>query len=109
MQISHWDTAPQHRTVPREGKLDNDKTFPLDRYLYVDVQVDDVGGKGDSYCSVFVKGGFKVRVTTTKGKLISSPQITQAYAGGFNWKRVSAQPSRWSATRMMRVAKTAGM
>ncbi len=23
MQISHWSTAPQHRTVPREGKLDN--------------------------------------------------------------------------------------
>ena len=23
MQISHWETAPQHSTVPREGKLDN--------------------------------------------------------------------------------------
>jgi hypothetical protein len=75
--------------LAREGKIDNAKTFAMDRYLYVDIQVDDVGGHGDSVCAKLVEGGFRLRATTKKGAVISSPQITKAYAAGFDWKRVA--------------------
>jgi hypothetical protein len=75
--------------LAREGKIDNSKTFAMDRYLYVDVLIDDVGGHGDSYCSKLVDGGFKLRATTKQGTAISSPQITKAYAAGYDWKRVA--------------------
>ena len=77
--------------LAREGKIDNAKTFGMERYLYVDVRVADVGGSGDSYCSVTVNGGFRLRAITTGGATISSPQITGDYAGNGNhdWKRVA--------------------
>ena len=77
--------------LAREGKIDNAKTFGMERYLYVDVRVSDVGGSGDSYCSVTVSGGFRLRAITTAGDTISSPQITGAYAsnGSHDWKRVA--------------------
>ena len=75
----------------REGKLDGSHTFAMDRYLYADVRVADVGGRGGTYCAHFVTGGFVLRVTTKHGQVISSPQITAAYASGghHDWKRVA--------------------
>jgi hypothetical protein len=76
--------------LARENKIDNDKTFNMGRYLYVDVRVADVGGSGDSYCSISVSGGFRLRAVTADGTTISSPQITGDYAGtGHDWKRVA--------------------
>ncbi|MDB4953111.1 MAG: hypothetical protein JWO36_680 [Myxococcales bacterium] len=78
--------------LAREGKIDNSKTFPMSRYLYVDVRVSDVNGSGDQYCAPLgVSGGFKLRAVTGNGTAISSPQITGAYAGNGNhdWKRVA--------------------
>ena len=77
--------------LAREGKIDNAKTFGMERYLYVDVRVADVGGSGDSYCSLTVSGGFELRAVTTDGTVISSPQITADYAsnGNHDWKRVA--------------------
>jgi hypothetical protein len=77
--------------LAREGKIDDSKTFAMSRYLYVDVRVADVGGTGDSYCSLTVSGGFKLRAVTADGTVISSPQITKAYAGNgsHTWKRVA--------------------
>ena len=77
--------------LARENKIDNSKTFNMARYLYVDVRVSDVGGSGDSYCSLTVSGGFRLRAVTAGGTTISSPQITHDYAGngGHDWKRVA--------------------
>ncbi|HUJ62447.1 MAG TPA: hypothetical protein VLX92_28285 [Kofleriaceae bacterium] len=77
--------------LAKEGKIDDAKTFDMSRYLYVDVQVADVGGTGDSYCSLVVSGGFKLRAVTGDGTTISSPQITADYASGgaHDWKRVA--------------------
>jgi len=77
--------------LAKENKIDDAKTFGMSRYLYVDVRVADVGGSGDSYCSLTVSGGFKLRATTTDGTVISSPQITADYAsnGAHDWKRVA--------------------
>jgi hypothetical protein len=84
--------------LAKEGKIDNSKTFGMSRYLYVDVRVADVGGSGDSYCSLTVSGGFKVRAVTADGTQISSPQITGDYVSGHDWKRVAiALPSGVSA------------
>jgi hypothetical protein len=77
--------------LAKEGKIDNAVTFGLSQYLYTDVRVADVGGIGDSYCTPPLSGGFKLRVTTTAGVVISSPQITADYAsnGAHDWKRVA--------------------
>lgn len=77
--------------LAREGKIDNAKTFGMERYLYADVRVADVGGSGDSFCSLTVSGGFRLRAITTAGDTISSPQITGDYAsnGNHDWKRVA--------------------
>jgi hypothetical protein len=77
--------------LQREGKIDNAKTLGLSRYLYVDVRVADVGGSGDSYCTLTRSGGFKLRAVTTAGAEISGPQITADYAsnGAHDWKRVA--------------------
>jgi len=86
--------------LAREGKIDNSKTFSMNRYLYVDVRVDDVNGSGDSYCSIRVTGGFRLRAITTAGDTIDGPQITGDYAGngGHDWKRVAiALPAGVSA------------
>lgn len=76
--------------LQREGKVDNSKCLPMDRYLYVDVQVDDVGGSGDSYCSALgASSGFKLRVNVSGGAQLSSGQLTADYAGGSSvWKRL---------------------
>ncbi len=77
--------------LAREAKIDNSKTFGMTRYLYVDVRVSDVGGTGDSYCSLTVSGGFKLHAITAGGTDIVGPQITAAYAsnGAHDWKRVA--------------------
>jgi hypothetical protein len=75
--------------LAKEGKIDNSKTFGMSRYLYVDVRVADVGGSGDSYCSLTLSGGFVLRAVTTDGMQISSPQITGDYVSGHDWKRVA--------------------
>lgn len=77
--------------LTREGKIDNSQTLGLSRYLYADVRVADVGGSGDSSCSLAVSGGFKLRAIAPDGSEISGPQITAAYAsnGAHDWKRVA--------------------
>jgi hypothetical protein len=86
-----WVYRIASEELAREGKLDNAKTFDMQRYLYVDVQVADVGGMGGSYCAKLTTGGFRIRVVTKQHGTISSPQITKAYAsgGGHDWKRVA--------------------
>jgi hypothetical protein len=75
----------------REGKIDNDRSLAMSRYLYADVRVADVGGSGDAYCALRVTGGFKLRAIGPDGGEISGPQITAAYAGNgsHDWKRVA--------------------
>jgi len=77
--------------LAREGKLDNTHTFAMDRYLYVDVEIADVGGEGGTYCASFARGGFKLRAVTKQGVTASSAQITAEYAFGGHkgWKRVA--------------------
>ena len=77
--------------LARENKVDGAKALGMSRYLYVDVRVSDVGGTGDSYCSLRVSGGFKLRAITTAGATIDGPQITSDYAsnGNHDWKRVA--------------------
>ena len=77
--------------LAREGKIDDSQSLGLSRYLYADVRVADVGGSGDSYCSLGVSGGFKLRAIAADGTEISGPQITAAYAsdGAHDWKRVA--------------------
>ncbi len=77
--------------LAREGKLDNSKTFAMDRYLYVDVQVADVGGHGGTYCARYAEGGFKLHAIAKKGQQADSAQITAefAFGGHHDWKRVA--------------------
>ncbi len=76
--------------LAREDKIDGERSFPMEQYLYVDVHVADVGGSGDRECSLQVSGGFMVRVVTAGGEVIEGPQMTASYAGGGNdWKRLA--------------------
>jgi hypothetical protein len=76
--------------LARENKIDNSKAFGMARYLYVDVRISDVGGSGDSHCTLTVSGGFKLRAVTTGGTEISSGQMTSDFTGtGHDWKRVA--------------------
>jgi hypothetical protein len=77
--------------LAREGKIDDKRTFGMERYLYVDVQISGVGGEGGTYCAAFARGGFKIHVTTKKGAKGDSAQITAKYAfgGHHDWKRVA--------------------
>ncbi len=77
--------------LSREGKIDNDKSLGLSRYLYADVRVADVDGSGDQYCALRVTGGFKLRAIAPDGSEISGPQITADFASGgaHDWKRVA--------------------
>ncbi|MFT3700453.1 MAG: hypothetical protein QM831_45335 [Kofleriaceae bacterium] len=77
--------------LQRENKVDNAKTFGMERYLYADVRVADVGGSGDGICSLTTSGGFKLRAITKGGVALSSAQITGDYAssGAHDWKRVA--------------------
>jgi hypothetical protein len=76
--------------LARQGDVDNSKVLGMARYLYVDVRVADVGGSGDSYCSLSVSGGFRLRALTAGGS-IDGPQVTAAYAGNgaHDYKRVA--------------------
>lgn len=86
-----WIYRIASEELAREGKIDNNKTLAMSRYLYADVRVSDVGGSGDSYCTSSVTGGFVLRVVTGNGTTISSGEITGDYAGsgGHDWKRVA--------------------
>ena len=77
--------------LTREGKLDGERTFGMERYLYVDIQVADVGGEGGTYCAKSVHGGFKLRAVDAHGKAYESAQLTAKYAfgGHHDWKRVA--------------------
>jgi hypothetical protein len=76
--------------LSREGKLDGQRALPLDRYLYVDVRVADVGGSGDPYCALLgVSSGFKLRAVTRAGAQLDSSQLTADYVTGHNWKRLA--------------------
>ncbi len=89
-QDAPWIYRIASLELAREGKIDDAKTLPMSRYLYVDVRVADVGGSGDSYCTLTVSGGFKLRAVTTGGTVISSGQMTADFTGtGHDWKRVA--------------------
>ena len=77
--------------LEREGKIDDKRTFPMQRYLYADVQISNVGGEGGTYCAAFVKGGFKLHAYTKQGARADSAQITSkfAFGGHQDWKRVA--------------------
>jgi hypothetical protein len=76
--------------LTREGKIDDSKMLPLDRYLYVDVQAADVDGSGDRVCAAAVSKGFVLRVETAGGETLDGPQITADYMGGSPaWKRLA--------------------
>jgi hypothetical protein len=92
--------------LTREGKIDGKRCLPLERYLYVDVQVGDVNGYGDSYCDLRgVHGGFKLRVATTLDGGLSGPQMTGDYAGGaLVWKRLALPLDRtYTASQIARL------
>ena len=77
--------------LAREGKVDGSRTFDMERYVFLDVRADDVGGQGDNYCATLgLKGGFKMRLVRSDGEWLSGPQITADYfAGPVGWKRVA--------------------
>lgn len=75
--------------LQREGRIDGQQTFPLERYLFVDVYAADVGGKGDSTCQSIVEtvtggveGGFVLRAVSKSGVISNGPQMTADYFGG---------------------------
>ena len=85
--------------LQREGKIDNSQTFPMTRYLFVDVYADDVGGSGDATCGPLsiepqitsVSGGFVLRAVSKDGTVSSAPQMTVDYFGtsGVGVKRLA--------------------
>jgi hypothetical protein len=77
--------------LARERKIDDVRTFAMERYLYADVRVAGVGGEGDEVCALSVSGGFKLRAITAGGQAIDGPQLTAEYAagGGHDWTRVA--------------------
>jgi hypothetical protein len=76
--------------LAREGKIDNSRSFAMERYVFMDVRASDVGGQGDSYCSTGgLKSGFKVRLIGKNGQVLAGPQITADYfPGPVGWKRI---------------------
>lgn len=76
--------------LKRENKVDGDKVLSMDRYLYVDVHANDVGGSGDGTCGPIpflpgisrVTGGFKLRAVAKNGTVSDGPQMTKDYFGG---------------------------
>jgi len=76
--------------LQREGKIDDNRSLAMSRYLYADVRVADVDGSGDQYCATFgLNGGFKLRAVTAAGAELSSAQITADYTTGHDWKRLA--------------------
>jgi hypothetical protein len=76
--------------LEREGKIDHQRTFPMQQYLYADVRAADVGGSGDKVCAPLgVSGGFVLRAKVGANTL-NGPQMTSDYFGGdSNWKRIA--------------------
>jgi hypothetical protein len=79
--------------LARENKIDNVMTFPMTRYLMVDVYAMDVGGSGDNTCGPIsatpsidanASGGFVLRATSTGAVVSNGPQMTADYFGGEN-------------------------
>jgi hypothetical protein len=82
--------------LARENKIDNVMTFPMTRYLMVDVYAMDVGGSGDNTCGPIsltpsidanATGGFVLRAisSASSGSVIANgPQMTADYFGGEN-------------------------
>lgn len=76
--------------LKREKKVDGKDVLSMERYLYVDVYANDVGGSGDETCGPIpfvpgishVSGGFRLRVVTKDGKVSNGPQMTKDYFGG---------------------------
>jgi hypothetical protein len=76
--------------LKKEKKVDNDKVFSMERYLYVDVYANDVGGSGDETCGPIsvlpglhrVTGGFRIRAISKDGTVSDGPQMTKDYFGG---------------------------
>lgn len=76
--------------LARENKIDNANTFPMTRYLFVDVYAKDVGGSGDETCGpvsltpsiTHVTGGFRLRAIARNGTVSDGPQMTVDYFGG---------------------------
>jgi hypothetical protein len=78
-----WLYRLTHAEIAREGKVDGDRSFSMDRYMFVDIYALDVGGHGGSYCSPLgVSGGFVVRAITGSGVVSSGPQMTDDFSGG---------------------------
>lgn len=83
--------------LKREKRVDNDKVFSMERYLYVDVYANDVGGSGDETCGPIsflpglhnVNGGFRIRAIAKDGTVSDGPQMTKDYFGGDGVKRVA--------------------
>lgn len=75
--------------LKREGKIDNKQTFSMERYLFVDVFANDVGGSGDETCGpipltpslTHVTGGFRLNVVAKDGTVSKGPQMTADYFG----------------------------
>jgi hypothetical protein len=85
--------------LAREDKIDGERSFPMEQYLYVDVHVADVDGSGDRECAINVSEGFMVRAVTADGAKIEGPQMTASYAGDDeDWKRIAVPvPEGFSA------------
>ncbi len=67
----------------RENKVDGVKVQRMQNYLFVDIHANDVGGSGDSTCSIpGATGGFKLRVAIAGHATVSSGQMTADYFGG---------------------------
>jgi hypothetical protein len=83
-QYAPWLYRLLDSELQREGKIDQQKSFPMQQYLYADVYAADVDGSGDQYCAFLgVSGGFKLRAKTG-AKTIDGPQMTATYFGGQN-------------------------
>jgi hypothetical protein len=75
--------------LKREGKVDEKQTFSMNRYLFIDVYADDVGGSGDETCGpvsltpsiTHVTGGFRLNAISKDGTVSKGPQMTADYFG----------------------------
>ena len=85
-----WIYRLTFQELAREGRIDGDQVLPMEHYLFVDVHAANVDGSGDGVCSSDVSKGFRLRVLTTEGTVISGPQVTASYFGADpGWKRVA--------------------
>lgn len=76
--------------LKREKRVDDDQVLSMERYLYVDVYANDVGGLGDATCGPIsavpglhvVEGGFVLRAEAKDGTVSNGPQMTKSFFGG---------------------------